>query len=1126
MPAPHGSAEGTELEALLVRCLELPEEAWPSAIARAYAERPDLAPALERRLEVLRSHGLVDAGLVDVDVEAPARERIGDYRLLRRLGSGGMGIVYLAWSVSRAQPVALKLLLPSALLQASAARRFKREMEIASGLSHPAICEVLEVGEAEGTLFIAMRFVNGPTLAEEIAARRAAAGRPDALEIAAILGQFEALADALAAAHDQGLVHRDVKPANVLLDEQQRPLLVDFGLARRLDGDSTLLTAPGARVGTPGYMAPEALEAGHEVGPRADVYSLGACLYERLTLRPPFEAPTLQALVQRVTTEPEPDPRRVHPELPRALGLVVRTAMARDPDRRYRDARAFGADLAALREGRAIAAREPHPLERLRRWARRNPWAAALCAVLLVGLATVAWLQASLAASLRHSRALNLAELSEPVETGDPELSVLLARAGLELREDPITLSRLQAVLADFHASRVLVDLGRPANVARYSPSGRLLLAGRSSGELVLFEGGEEREQGPAELGRLDLGGSGARYLGLSDEAQVLALLEDSTLRLWTPGPGERGERVLATDARAAVLAASGPAWVAATEGSGLELVRPDGRVELAGSRGAERWTGVALPESVTRVFAWRDSGASVWDSAGRLVASVPASEGSPRALECSPDGRFALVSLLAAGGASVRLFDVERGELGAPLPLERGPLRSVAFAGDGERFLVIESTEAVRVFDVAGRHLARISAGGGNAIDACFDPESARILVCNGDGVARLYSPVGDEVASFRGHTAHVLRADVRRDGREVATASYDGTVRTWSVAPSRGHVLDGQDGPVTLVDVAPDESVLTGSAFRELRLWGPDLETCTRLADPREGPFHAVLTADGERILAGGRDGVLRLLGRGGESELELDAFEGRGPGEGYEGQVAISRDGSAILATGPREKRGDADAIVVFRRRDTGFERSLLVVPGPALSVAVSPDGRALAAGGRSADSAGTAGWAALWSIDGEPRAFAAEGRVHDDWVRCVRFSADGRRLVTASRDNTAKVWDLASASPRGPIVLGPHSGTVADACFSPDGATIATASTDGTVRLWSSRGEEEAVLRGHRGIVWQLAFSDDGRRLASASFDGTVRMWWLRRDDLLALARALVPRELTPEERRRYAELGLH
>jgi len=1114
MPAPDESAEGTELDTLLVRCLELPEEAWPAAIARAYAERPDLAAALERRLEILRSHGLVD-----VDVETPVRERIGDYRLLRLLGSGGMGIVYLAWSVSRARPVALKLLRPSALLSESAARRFRREMEIAAELSHPAICEVLEVGEAEGTLFIAMRFVNGPTLAEEIGARRNAGGMPARGELPAILATFETLAGALAAAHAQGLVHRDVKPANVLLDERDRPVLVDFGLARRLEGHSTILTEPGARVGTPGYMAPETFQDALAAGPRADLYSLGVCLFERLTLRLPFEAPTFQGLVQRISTEPEPDPRRFNRELPRALGLVVRTAMAKDPDRRYRDARAFAEDLAALREGRPVAAREPHALERLRRWAKRNPWAAALGAVLFVGFVAVGWLQLSLGASLRESRALNLAELSDPVETGDPELSVLLARSGLELREDPITLSRLHHVLSDFHASRIVADFGSPVNVCRYSPSGRLLLAGRSSDELRLFE---EREAGMLELGVWSLGERSASLLCLAEDGRVLALLDDSTVRLWTPA---EGERVLGSDARAAAFVEGVAAWAGVSAENALWLALADERIELEGSRAEEPWIGVALAVERARTFGWRASGVFVWDHTGRLLASPRATDGSPRALECSRDGRFAVVSTVRDGAVSARVLDVDAGELGPPLPLDGRSLRSVSFAPDGRRFLVVEAAEALRVFDVAGALLDVVSAGGQNVIDACFDPRSEGVLTCNGDGAARLYDAMGVEVAAFRGHTAHIHHAAFRPDGREIATASYDGTVRVWRVAPSKMHLLAGHDAPVTFVDVASDGSVLSGSASGELHLWKPDLETFARLGDPGASTYHAVFALGGEKILAGGRDGRIRLLWRDGRIELELDAFEGRSVGASYEGQVAIAPDGNTILATGLPRPGGEPDTIALWRRAGARFERRALEVPGPALSVAVAPDGGAFAAAGRSVDFAGTAGWASLWSIEGEPRRFASEGRVHDDWVRSVRFSADGRLLVTASRDNTARIWDLSSADARPPVVLGPHAGTVPYACFSPDGRSLATASTDGTVRLWSLRGEELAVLRGHRGMVWQLAFTGDGRRLVSASFDRTARVWCLRKEDLLELARELVPRDFTAAERLRYATLGV-
>jgi tetratricopeptide (TPR) repeat protein len=309
-----------------------------------------------------------------------AGARVGPFRLVAELGRGGQGSVWRADDTRLTRTVALKLLqgwTPEALA------RFRREAELASRLEHPGICTIYEAGIADGVPFAAMRFVEGETLARRFARLRTEDARPDPRVMA---GLIEQAAFAIAAAHDAGVIHRDVKPANLMLDRSERVVALDFGLAREIQGGTTL-TSTGDQFGTPAYMAPEQIE-GRPSDRRTDVWGLGVTLYEALTLRQPFRTATREALYRAILSQEPEDPRRVQSGIPRDLAAIVATALHKDPERRYASARDLAEDLRALREGRAVSARTPGPLERVLGWARREPRVAAL--VLALGTVLLA----------------------------------------------------------------------------------------------------------------------------------------------------------------------------------------------------------------------------------------------------------------------------------------------------------------------------------------------------------------------------------------------------------------------------------------------------------------------------------------------------------------------------------------------------------------------------------------------------------------------------------------------------------------------------------------------------------------------------------------------------------------
>jgi serine/threonine protein kinase len=248
------------------------------------------------------------------------------YEIIGTLGRGGMGVVYLAKQVQLDRAVALKMILGGGHASDQARARFRAEARSVASLQHPNILAVYDFGEHAGNLFLAMEFCPGGTLAERLNQQ------PLEMEEAARL--VSVLARALAHAHERGIIHRDVKPGNVLFSAAAVPKLTDFGLARRQE-DGGPLTHEGAVLGTPAYMAPEQAQARKDIGPQADVYSLGAVLFHCLTGRPPFAGPSLMDIIVRLLHEAAPPPSRLRPEVPAVLDAICQRAMERDPSRRF-----------------------------------------------------------------------------------------------------------------------------------------------------------------------------------------------------------------------------------------------------------------------------------------------------------------------------------------------------------------------------------------------------------------------------------------------------------------------------------------------------------------------------------------------------------------------------------------------------------------------------------------------------------------------------------------------------------------------------------------------------------------------------------------------------------------------
>jgi len=1013
--------------------------------------------------------------------------QIGPYRIIRKIGEGGMGCVYEAEQQFPRRTVAVKTLRGESLTD-KMIHRFVREANVLGQLDHQGIARIYEAGTSQirgATVpFFAMELVRGETLTDY--AERRKLGVSERLELMA------GICDAVQHAHQKGVIHRDLKPGNILVVEEGTeaqghegmkgdaarerslrafvpsrlrafPKILDFGVARLTSAESGVATAvntlTGQLIGTLQYMSPEQVSGHPEaIDYRSDIYSLGVIMYELLAGRLPYNVRG-RSLPEAARIIREDEPSRlssINSDCHGDVETIVAKALEKDPARRYTSAAELALDLRRFLANQPIIARPASTFYQLRKFARRHRdlvvgIALAFC-VLIAGLVAVSWLaleeshhrrvaEANVAAAQWASYRNCMAAVENALAMRD------VARARQALRSAPPEMRgwEWRYFNAALDQSALIIPLPRGHRGASFSRDGLQVLSGSL--------------HPPWRAARWDL--ATGRRLADGDAAEGLRLLlQPSQLAgMWNLGfppgapisiparTGKQNEEIL-------------------REKLGIEA---DAFIRSAVLSPAERWLAFDAPRPAGRAIWIVDTHAAT----GRIVHSH--------------DGvgnwvlEFSLDEQMLAGAdyrGDMHVWEVETGRRLASLRGHSDRIAAARFSPDDRRIASASWDNTVRAWEVGSWKPVGVGRGHVSAVESIsFRPDGRHIATGGRDGTIRLWdADTLEPLSVYHGHEGTVFSVTFSPDGRRLVSAGADETIRIWEAEREHLDVLRGHSSYVYSIAISPDSSTLASGGWdHTVRLWDLRNRTEHAVLKGHQGNIYQVAFApDGRHLVSSADDFTLRVWNlRSRTCVAEKRDYEA------FRMPPAFAADNERIIL--PCTGQGKPTA---WNFRTGVVQEVTSAELREARGHHISPDGRWRACMGATLD---------VIAHAGDRRLSTSQAQSGPGWP-CppLAFSPDGRRAAHSRRDYSVCQLNLESGREVG--VLRGHTSDVFAIAYSPDGTRIASGGNDQVIRLWDAeRSEESSELRGHSSYVSALQWSPDGSMLLSASGDYTIRIW---------------------------------
>jgi WD40 repeat protein/predicted Ser/Thr protein kinase len=1010
----------------------------------------------------------------------PIPAEFGGYTILGELGRGGMGVVYKAYDPELKRTVALKVLLAAEHASKQDIQRFFREAASAARLQHPNIVPIHELKTHEGRHYYTMDYVKGKPLDRLF--------EENALDVRQGVTLLEKVARALHHAHLHGVVHRDLKPGNIIVTHDGDPKVMDFGLAKVL-GDtpgSGTLTQSGVSIGTPEYEAPEqALGLNKDVDARTDVYALGCILYELMAGVPPFiGSNAMQTLRLHIEADPTPPSRRGI-KVSADLETICLKCLEKDPNRRYQTAEGLADDLARFLKGEPISARRASLAYLVRRKIVRHKALTAVSAIALITLIiATTWYVLSLRQALTRERLARDEAVAARDEAEGARAEAVTASEKAQAAAEQERVAREHESVQRERAEFEVYCYGI-IEADRLSSEGRAYTAMDTLNSLpARFRGWEyyfllnratkktyaQRwiAQRPSEVSSVHFNTDGSRLVSACLDGSITAIdcATGGKLSEFTAG--------LST-VPAAIFSLDGKSVIATGKGEILFFEPDTGLVTRTIKAHDGDVSCIAIsPKGDALASGGKDAKVIIWDiGADKQAWASDLGNGDVMAIAFNPDGET-----LAAGceDGTVSILNANTGERISTPKKHEGKVFTVAFDHSGQKLVSGSHDGTMALIDMKGTGQPVILKGHAGAVfSATFSPDDKRLVSGSPDGTMKVWNvATGKDEVTVKGFSNYVRSVAYSPDGKRLASGSYDKTIRLWTAETSDPFItLAGHQNGVIYSSFSPDgKRIATCSLDKTVRIWDTEAGGLLSTFEGHENWVYAVVfSPDGKKLVSCGEDETIRVWDV--ETHTTLRTITG------FKARVlmlAFSPDGKRFASCGqePFVRIWDTETGEKLAELDTGVPRIW--------SVCYSKDGSRLTAGG-------DAGRVLIWdTATNETVQSLKSGAV----VRSVAFSPDGALIAAGNEAKQIEIWDAKSG--RSLMKLAGHEGGVYGIDFSPDGKRLASGSIDFSVRIWDvATGRSLLTLGGHGHYVFCVKFSPDGRILASTSYDRTARLW---------------------------------